>query len=52
MEVRFMNGSLSQETLLKQEIMLQINERLYVRSLISRDLYERAKLKIMEALVG
>lgn len=31
---------------LRQEIMLQINERLYIRELIPKALYEQAKLKI------
>lgn len=33
---------------LKIEILLQINERLYSGGVISRDLYEQAKLKIVE----
>lgn len=33
---------------LKSEIMLQINERLYIRGLISRELYEQAKVKIVK----
>ena len=33
---------------LKSEIMLQINERLYIRGLISRELYEQARLKIVK----
>ena len=33
---------------LKSEIMLQINERLYLRGLISRELYEQAKVKILK----
>ena len=32
---------------LKSEIMLQINERLYLRGLIGRELYEQAKVKIV-----
>lgn len=31
---------------LRQEIMLQLNERLYIRELIPKTLYEQAKLKI------
>lgn len=31
------------------EIMLQINERLYLKEKISRELYEQAKLKIVKA---
>jgi len=31
---------------LRQEIMLQLNERLYIRELISKAVYEQAKLKI------
>ena len=33
---------------LKSEIMLQINERLYIRGLISRELYEQARIKIVK----
>ena len=33
---------------LKSEIMLQINERLYLRGLISRELYELARVKIVK----
>ena len=33
---------------LKSEIMLLINEHLYVRGLISRELYEQARLKIVK----
>lgn len=33
---------------LKTEIMLQINERLYIQGSISRDMYEQAKCKIVE----
>ena len=32
---------------LKQEILLQINQRLYERELITKDAYEVAKLKIV-----
>ena len=31
-----------------REIMLQINESLYIKQTISRDMYERAKGKIVE----
>lgn len=31
---------------LRQEIMLRLNERLYIRELISKAVYEQAKLKI------
>lgn len=31
---------------LRREIMLRLNERLYIRKLISKAVYERAKLKI------
>lgn len=31
---------------LRQEIMLQLNERLYIRELIPKALYEQAKQKI------
>ena len=43
-----MNGPQSQEILLKQEIMLQINEQLYIQGLISKDLIEQTKIKIVE----
>mgnify|MGYP007033169964 FL=1 len=33
---------------LKNEIMLQINERLYIRGLLSRELYEKAKIEIIK----
>ena len=33
---------------LKSEIMLQINERLYISGLISRELYEQARIKIVK----
>lgn len=33
---------------LRSEIMLQINEHLYIRGLISRELYEQAKFKIVK----
>ena len=33
---------------LKSEIMLQINKRLYLRGLISRELYEQAKVRIVK----
>ena len=36
------------QTELKSEIMLQINERLYISGLISRELYEQARLKIVK----
>lgn len=35
-------------TALKSEIMLQINERLYLRGLIGREVYEQAKVKIVK----
>ena len=34
---------------LKSEIMLQINEHLYLSGLISRELYEQARLKIVKS---
>ena len=34
---------------LKSEIMLQINEHLYLRGLISREVYEQAKVRIVRA---
>ena len=36
------------EVALKIEIMLQINERLYLKGLTSQTLYEQAKLKIIK----
>lgn len=36
------------QTELKSEIMLLINEHLYIRGLISRELYEQARLKIVK----
>lgn len=33
---------------LKSEILLQVNERLYIRGLISRELYEQAMIKIVK----
>ena len=36
------------EVALKIEIMLQINERLYLKGLISQTLYEQTKLKIIK----
>ena len=41
-----MTGEIPTE--LKSEIMLQVNERLYIRGLISRELYEQARLKIVK----
>ena len=35
-------------TELKSELMLLINERLYIRGMISRELYEQARLKIVK----
>lgn len=51
MEVRFMNKQQPREGLLKQEIMLQVNEQLYIQSLISKDRYEQAKIKIVEMAI-
>lgn len=34
-----------------REIMLQINESLYIKGKISRELYEQAKIKIVEKRV-
>ncbi len=48
MEVRRMDG---QDTGLKQEIMLQVNERLYIQGLISKELYEQAKIRIVTQAV-
>ena len=36
-----------QNNILKEEIMLQCNERLYIAGIISRELYEQAKVKIV-----
>ena len=36
---------------LVHEIMLQINENLYIKGEISRELYEQAKIKIVEKRV-
>ena len=33
---------------LKSEILFQVNERLYLRGLISRELYEQAKVRIIK----
>ena len=35
-------------TVLYSEIMLQVNERLYLRGLISREVYEQARVKIVK----
>ena len=37
---------------LVHEIMLQINENLYIKGEISRELYEQAKIKIVERRKG
>lgn len=37
---------------LKCEIMLQINEKLYIQGYISKEIYEQAKLKIIEKEQG
>ncbi len=34
--------------MLKSEIMLQVNEQLYIKGSISRELYEQAKIKIVK----
>ena len=39
------------KTELIHEIMLQINENLYIKGEISRELYEQAKIKIVEKRV-
>ena len=36
-------------TALKLEILLQINERLYRRGVVSRDLYEQAKVRLAQS---
>lgn len=38
----------SEAQALKSEILLQINERLYIRGLISRELYEQARVRIVK----
>lgn len=48
MEVRLMNGQQTQTIPLKQEIMLQINERLYIQGTIPKLSYEQAKTRIVE----
>ena len=40
------------QTELKCEIMLQINERLYIQGYITKEMYEQAKLKIIEKEQG
>lgn len=35
------------DTALKKEIMLQINQRLYAIGMISKEVYERANIKIV-----
>ena len=40
------------KTELVHEIMLQINETLYIKGEISRELYEQAKIKIVERRKG
>lgn len=35
---------------LKQEILLQINQRLYEKEIITKDVYEEAKAKIVSAV--
>lgn len=37
----------AQNDMLKQEIMLQCNEKLYLTGVISREMYEQAKIKIL-----
>lgn len=37
----------AQSNHLREEIMLQCNERLYIAGVISRELYEQAKIKIV-----
>ena len=34
--------------MLKSEMMLQVNERLYLKGIISRELYEQAKVQIVK----
>lgn len=48
MEVRQMVGRQPQSVPLKREIMLQINEKLYIQGVIPKALYEQAKIKIAE----
>ena len=33
---------------LKNEIMLQVNEQLYIKGVISREIYEQAKVRIVK----
>lgn len=35
---------------LKQEIMLQINQRLFDKGVISQDVYEQAKIKLVSSI--
>lgn len=44
-----MDGQQAMKAQLRQEIMLQVNERLYIRGMIPETLYEQAKLKIVES---
>jgi len=37
----------SQTSMLKEEVMLQINERLFQLGLLTRELYEQAKIQIV-----
>lgn len=39
----------SPEELLVREIMLQVNEGLYIKGVISRELYEHTKVKVVNA---
>ena len=43
-----MEAGLSPQELLDQEIMLQVNERLYIQGVIPKCLYEQAKIKIVQ----
>ena len=45
-----MSNQRTQNASLRQEMMLQINERLYIQGLISKTLYEQAKLRIVETV--
>ncbi len=43
---------MQKQTELKREIMLQINERLYIEGHISKEMYEQAKVKILKIEQG
>lgn len=43
-----MDRQQSPKAQLRQEIMLQVNERLYIQGMIPEALYEQARIKIVE----